>query len=125
MISPYTSSWNWRVAALPILTGRRPLVAGEPVEGELGKAPLARWPVHDLQLIGCPGSDAQQPVAPGDGLGLVAAEHEGVEAEGGIAQPAVPVVPVPDTADVLRQRGGRGRDEAAGRRVGERLQRDQ
>ena len=41
-----------------------------------------------------------------------------------VAHPAEAVVPVAHAADVLGQRGGRRGDDAAGRRVGERLQRD-
>ncbi len=43
----------------------------------------------------------------------------------GVAEPAVPVVPVTHASDVLGQRGGGRGDDAAGRPVGERLQGDQ
>ena len=45
--------------------------------------------------------------------------------EGGVAQPAVAVVPVALAAEVLGQRGGGRGDDAAGRRVREQAQRDQ
>ena len=57
-------------------------------------------------------------------LVLEAGAHERVDRERRVAQPAVAVVPVAHAADLLGERGrGRG-DDAAGRRVGERLQRD-
>jgi LuxR family transcriptional regulator, maltose regulon positive regulatory protein len=42
----------------------------------------------------------------------------------GVAQPAVTVIPVTDAAEFLRQRRGRGRDDPAGRGVGQALQGD-
>ena len=59
------------------------------------------------------------------GLLDVAGGHQRVEGERRVAQPAEAVVPVAHAADELRQRrGGRG-DDPAGRRVRERLERDQ
>ena len=105
--------------------GRRALVAGQPVELELGQPPLARGPVHDLHLGGRAGDGAQQPVAPGLRLVHVARVHERLERQRRVAHPAEAVVPVAHAADRLRQRRGRRRDDAAGRPVGQRLQRDQ
>ena len=48
-----------------------------------------------------------------------------VQRERRVAQPAVAVVPVAHAADRLGQRGGRRGDDAAGRRVRQRLERDQ
>ena len=104
---------------------RGPLVARQPVQHHLGEPPLAGQAVHDLQLGGRPGDRPEQPVAPRAGLVAEAAEVERVERERRVAQPRVAVVPVPDPADALRQRRGRGGDHPTGGPVGERLQRDQ
>ena len=70
----------------------------------LVEAPFARGAVHDLQLRRLAGHGPQQPVAPRRGLLHVAGEHQRVERERGVAQPAVAVVPVAHTADLLGQR---------------------
>src|SRR5690606_32853648 len=86
-------------------------VAAQPIELVLGQAPFATDAVHDLQLVGTAADGPQQPVAPGTRLGQVAAAHQGVERESGIAEPAVAVVPVAHPADTLGQRcRGRGDD---------------
>ena len=59
------------------------------------------------------------------GLLAIAAGEQRVERERRVAQPAVAVVPVAHAAELLGQRGRRRGDDAAGRRVGERLERDQ
>ena len=55
----------------------------------------------------------------------VAADHQRVQRQAGVAQPAEAVVPVAHAADLLGQRRRRRRDDAAGRRVGHRLEREQ
>ena len=55
----------------------------------------------------------------------VAADHQRVEGQAGVAHPAEAIVPVAHAADLLGQRRRRRRDDAAGRRVGQRLQREQ
>ncbi len=99
--------------------------SGQPRHVELRQPPLARQAVHDLQVGRVAGDRAQQPVAPRLGLLLVARGEQRVQGEGGVAQPAVPVVPVAHTAQLLGERGGGGGDDTAGRPVGERLQGDQ
>ncbi len=74
---------------------------------------------------GAAGGGAQQPVAPGARLVVVAGVHQRQQRERGVAQPAVAVVPVARAADLLGQRRRRRRDDAAGRRVGQRLEGDQ
>ncbi len=59
------------------------------------------------------------------GLVVVAGIDQRHERERGVAHPAVAVVPVARAAQLLRQGGGGCRDHAAGRCVGECLQRDQ
>ncbi len=53
----------------------RPLVSREPVEFELGKPARAGDVVHDLQICGIAGHDAQQPVAERARLVEVSADH--------------------------------------------------
>ena len=110
---------------MPIRTGLRALVAVEPVELELGQPPLARDPVHDLELLRQPGDRAEQPVAPCARLVVVARPHERQQCQRRVAEPAVPVVPVPNASERLGQRRRRRGDDAARRRVGERLERDE
>ena len=92
--------------------------------GQVGPAVDA---VHELQravavgLVLVPAGG--QPVhEPGRLLGE-ADPQQGVEGEGGVADPGVAVVPVPHPADALGQAGGRGGDDRPGRLVGQQLQR--
>ncbi len=78
-------------------------------------------PVHDLQVrvVLADVDDEAHEVA------RLAVEAEGVqcpEAEGRVADPAEAVVPVALAPRRLRQRGGGGGDDRAGRRVGEALE---
>ena len=100
------------------------LVPWQPVERQLRKPPLAGGAVHGLQLRRITAGSAKEPVAPRGRLGEKATVDEREEREGRVPQPAESVVPVPDAADLLRQRSGGRRDDAAGRREGEALQRD-
>ena len=102
-----------------------PLVALEPAQLGLGKSAPPGEGVHDLQVLGVAGDGSQQPVAPGLGLLGVPAAGEGLQGEGGVAQPAVAVVPVPGAADLLRQGGGGRGGDAPARRVGQRLEHQQ
>ena len=68
---------------------------------------------------------AQQPVAPGARLVVVAGVHQRKQRQRRVAQPAEAIVPVATAAEHLRQRCRRRRDDAAGGRVGQRLERDQ
>lgn len=71
------------------------------------------------------GGGTQQPLAPGLGLLAVAGVEQRIQGQGGVAQPAMAIVPIAAAAQLLRQRrGGRG-DDAAGRLEGQQLQRDQ
>jgi hypothetical protein len=101
------------------------LVAGQPAQLQLGQAAFPRRAVHDLQLGRVAGNHAQQPVAPAPGLLAVAGPQQRVQGERGVAQPAVPVVPVAGAAELLGQRGCRRGDDAAGRLVRQRLERDE
>ena len=114
-----------RVRAVAGAYRSRALVAGEPVELELREPALAADAVHRLQLLGVTGRGAEQPLAPAQRLGLVAADQERLERQRRVAHPAVAVVPVPGAADRLGQRSGRRGDDAAGRLGGQRLQREQ
>ena len=104
---------------------RRPLVAREPVELELGQAALAPDAVHDLEVARVAGDGASQPPGPRRRFVVVARQQEALHGERRVAEPGVPVVPVADASDLLGQRCGRGRAHRSGGRVGEGLQRDQ
>ena len=84
----------------------RLLVARQPADLPFVESALTGGPVHDLELGDIPGHGAQQPVAPRQGLFVESAAHERLEGEGGVAQPAVPVVPVALTTECLGQRRG-------------------
>ena len=104
---------------------RGALVPGQPVAARYsGSRRSPSSAVHDLQVGRVAGDGAQQPLPPGPGLVVVTGAEQRLQGEGGVAQPAVAVVPVAGAAELLGQRGGRGRDDAAGRRVGQRLERD-
>ncbi len=105
--------------------GLRAFVPGEPGQLELREPPLSRDAVHDLQILRRAGDRAEEPVAPVAGLLHVSSAYQSEEREGRVAQPAVAVVPVPDAADPLGQRRRRSGDDSSGRRVRERLQREQ
>ena len=123
--SPNTSCCRCCEARLPMRTGRRALVARQPVEDQLGQAALAGDPVHQLQLRRRAGRRPQQPLPERPRLVQVARLQQRVQGEGGVAQPAEAVVPVAHAPDALGQRRGRRRHQAAGGRVGQRLQHDQ
>ncbi len=82
---------------------RGPLVPLQPRQLHLRQPSGAVEGVHDLQVTRVARDRAQQPLPPGAGLLEVAREQHGLERVGGVAQPAVPVVPVPGAAELLRQ----------------------
>ena len=104
----------------------RALVPRQPVELVLGER--AARPPSPYMICSCAGSPATARSSQsrhGRASSVIAGVEERVERERRVAQPAVAVVPVPLAADPLRQRRRRRSDDAAGRRVGERLQHDQ
>ncbi len=101
----------------------RSVVARQPRQLELDQPPLAGETIEALQLRRRAGRRAQQPVAPGARFVVVAGVHQREQRQRRVAQPAEAVVPVARAANLLRQRGRRRRDDAAGRRVGQRFER--
>ncbi len=93
--------------------GRRALVPGQPVDGELGDTTAAVDAVHDLQVGRVAGDRTQQPLAPRARLGHVAGAEQRLQRERGVAQPAEAVVPVAGAAELLGQRRGRRRGDAS------------
>ena len=103
----------------------RAFIAGQPVGFPLQQAALARDAIHDLHVGGRTRRGAQQPMVPGQCFFRIAGVHQDHERKGGVAQPAEAIVPIAAAAELLRQRRGGRRDDAAGRRIGQRLQRDE
>ena len=103
-------------------------VALEVRELELGKVRAAVDPVHQLQRAG--GRSGRVARAHADEgaerLRLLreAEPEQRVEGEGGVANPGVAVVPVPAAAELLREARRRGRDDGAGRRERQQLERE-
>src|SRR5262245_16156344 len=102
-----------------------PLVAGKSRNLPFLETALSRQAVHDLHLGRGAGNGVLQPGSPGLRLAVEAAVHQGKEGEGGIAQPAIAIIPVARAADAFRQRCCRRCDDATRRTVGECLQRYQ
>ena len=65
---------------------------------------------------------AEQPGQEGPGLLMFADAQEGSDADAGVARPGVAVVPVPNSAEDLWQRGGGGGNRRPRRRVGQQAQ---
>ena len=110
---------------MPIRTGLGALVTGKIRQLELGQAPLAADPVHDLDRRRVAGADSQQEIAERQCLVGVAGGKQRFQRKHRVAQPAVAVVPVALAADVLGQRGRRRGDHRSRRLRGHRLERDQ
>src|SRR6516165_3722243 len=81
--------------------GARPFKSGQPRDLPLGEPPLTAQTIHDLQLIGAARDRAKQPVAPSLRLVVIPRVHQCQEGKGGVAQPAIPVIPVTHTAELL------------------------
>src|SRR5260370_27697447 len=93
------------------------------IDRPLGELVLAPDAVHDRQVL-LAGRDVGDEV---EEVVRLARETQGVEApehEGAVANPGVAIVPVALAADRLGQRGGRRREEGAGRAVGEAFERE-
>jgi len=86
---------------------------------------LAGDRIHDLDAVQRAGDRTEEPFPPGARVFVIAGIHQRDQREGGVAQPAKPVVPIALATQPLRQRGGWRRNDAAGRKMGERLERDQ
>ena len=100
-------------------------VAGKPAEFDLLQTALAGHAVQDLHVGRAARHRAQQPFPPLDRFIGVARQQQRIEREGGVAQPAVAVVPVAHAATCFGQRGRGRSDDAAGLCEGQRLERDQ
>ncbi len=89
------------------------------------EVPATVEPIHDLHSVGRAADRPQQPVAPSRRLLGEASVEEGAEREGGVAQPAVAIVPVHVAAGEFRQASGGRRHEAAREVVHHGLESDQ
>ena len=116
---------NLTMCAVTDAHGRRVFVTGKPGKLDFVEPPFSGDAIHDLHLIGAAGDRAQQPFAPVAGLLEVAGVHQGEEGERCVPQPAIAIVPVALSAEVLRQRSCHRRHQAASGRIGHRFQRDE
>ena len=123
--SPKTSSCVWPAAALPMRTGRRALIAGQPVQLVFLQAAAAIDPIDDLHRRGLACDRAQDPVTPARRLFVEAGVEQRGQREGGVAQPAVAIVPVRRSARNFGQSKRRGGDDPAAFPIDQRAQRDQ
>ena len=92
---------------------------GAEVFGDPG---LAEDIVEDAELGVGEAGGVKEPLGEGMRLAPVAEAEEGADGEGGIAEPAVAVVPVTHAADGLGEGGGGSGDDGAGRGVGQELE---
>ena len=93
----------------------RALVAAEVIERRLGEVHLALDPVHDLQRAVLAAGHVGDVLDEVVGLPVQTQRVQPPQREGGVAHPAVAVVPVAFPAGRLRQRGGgRGHERAGG-----------
>ena len=119
---------SWVAAWLPIRHRRRAHVALQVPELLLGQVLVPVDAVHDLQRARlAAGGVAEAPLQPlHERAGLLGEPEpeQRVEREGGVAHPRVAVVPVACAAEPLRQAGGGGGHDRAGRRVCEQLERE-
>ena len=113
------------VGRVPHADRGRVFIAGEPGDFKFAQPPLAPEAVHDLNLRRVPRHRADEPRPPRGGLVFEPGSHQRVEREGGVAEPAEPVVPVAHASNLLGQRGRRSGHDPARGREGQRLQRDE
>ena len=103
--------------------GPRAQVARQMIELTLDQVSASVDAVHDLQVSAAfVPADALQEAHERVGLGAVAHGVQRGEGERRVAEPHEPVVPVPDPADGLGQRGRRRGDDSARLRMGEQLE---
>ena len=100
----------------------RAFVAGQPGNFVFLEPSVARDAVDDLQVVRRAGDRAQEPLVPRLRLVEDARSDQRIEGEGRIPKPAKAIVPVARPAQLFRQGCRRGRDDAAGLPVRERLQ---
>ena len=77
----------------------RSAIPVQPVEVPFGDVALASDPVHDLEILSPARGGAFDPTHERVGFLGVAEREQRVEVECGVAQPAVPVVPVANASD--------------------------
>ena len=110
--------------------GARAAVPRPVVEGLLDEVGGAVHPVHDVERrpvavpAGALGDPVAQPLGEPGRLLHESQPEQRTHRERGVPHPGVAVVPVALAAHLLGERGGRGGDEPAGRRVRHELERD-
>src|SRR3569832_2781978 len=99
----------------------RSFITGKPRHLPLRQAPLTRYGVHDLKLLGAAGNCANEPITPSTCFIVIASAHQGKQTKRGVSNPAKSIIPIPAAAELHGERRRRGRDEAADRMQRERL----
>ena len=120
------SSWSWSAAALPTRTGAEPRWPSRWSSSRSGRSVRPSMPYmicsgpvwQPSPRLTC---SVRKFMNASASLGEAQPQHR-VHAEGGVAHPHVPVVPVAFAAELLGQAGRRRGHDRAGRRVGEQLQ---
>ena len=102
----------------------RPAPAVELRQLDLRHAAFAVDGVEYLQLMRIARGGSLDEAPHARRLGLQPEVAQGMHGEDGVAQPAEAIIPVALAAGLLRQRGGRRRDDGARRGITERLQHD-
>src|SRR6202020_637172 len=101
----------------------RAFVARQPWNFEFLEPPFASHAVKNLQIVRGPGAGAQEPPVPRLRFVENAGPNQRVKREGRVPKPAISIVPIARAPQLFGQGGRRGRDDAPGLPVRERLQR--
>ena len=81
-------------------TGAEPSYPGSH-QFQLGQSPFAGQTIHDVEFRGLTGHGSEQPFPPGTGLFRIAAKHQGIKRKGGVAHPAITIIPIAHASDTL------------------------
>src|SRR5580693_1690091 len=100
----------------------RAFVARQPRNFEFLEPPFARHTVENLQIVWRPGDGAQEPLVPRLRFVENARANQRIKGERRVPKPAISIVPIARAPELFGQRRRRGRDNAAGLPMRQRLQ---
>ncbi len=104
---------------------RCPVIAGQAVNGGFGQIALTAKSIHDLDVARVAGDRPEQPVSPRECFFVESAREQNIQGGRGVAQPHVPVIPIPHTTPLFGEAGGCRRGDPSGVFVGKRAQYEQ